>query len=300
MISQCFPRLFRGISSLYLVLFHHRRRNKFTKGEEPAPPPSLTGPANCPVPRVTAPAEKVLRVIRDPLILFFFTLGHPCLFFSFFSLVLVFAWPYALRYQAFYSTNRTTMPKSTFYSREADAFDATKIAKAKASSLRVHFKNMREVGHALQGMNVKKAQNYLADVVNHKQAIPFKRFTGGCGRHAQGKNQNAPGSQVGWPVKACTHFQSLLTNVIANADLKGLDTDNCVIKHVQVNRAVKQRRRTYRAHGRINPYMSNPSHVEMIIVEQGDAVAKAKDTNTGKITRKTAAKNRLKVKAGSD
>ena len=192
------------------------------------------------------------------------------------------------------------MPKSDFYSRKSEAFDASKVAKAKASSLRVHFKNMREVGRALQGRNVKNAQQYLQDVVGRKQAVPFRRFTGGCGRHAQGKNQNAPGSQVGWPVKACTHFISLLTNVVANAELKGLDTDACVIKHVQVNRAVKQRRRTYRAHGRINPYMSNPSHVEIIIVEEGEAVAKAKDTTAGRITRKTASKMRLKVKAGGD
>ena len=31
----------------------------------------------------------------------------------------------------------------------------------------------------------------------------------------------------------------------------------------QVNRAAKMRRRTYRAHGRINPYMSSPCHIEV-------------------------------------
>jgi len=34
--------------------------------------------------------------------------------------------------------------------------------------------------------------------------------------------------------------------------VKGLDTDNMYIQHIQVNQAQKQRRRTYRAHGRIN------------------------------------------------
>lgn len=34
--------------------------------------------------------------------------------------------------------------------------------------------------------------------------------------------------------------------------LKGLDVDNLFIYHIQVNKAQKQRRRTYRAHGRIN------------------------------------------------
>ena len=63
----------------------------------------------------------------------------------------------------------------------------------------------------------------------------------GCGRHAQAKNTNAHGSQVGWPVKSVAHFVSLLTNVAANAELKGLDVDACSIVHVQANAAVKQR-----------------------------------------------------------
>lgn len=36
------------------------------------------------------------------------------------------------------------------------------------------------------------------------------------------------------------------------AQVKGLDTENMYISHIQVNKAQKQRRRTYRAHGRIN------------------------------------------------
>ncbi len=34
--------------------------------------------------------------------------------------------------------------------------------------------------------------------------------------------------------------------------VKGLETENLYIEHIQVNKAQKQRRRTYRAHGRIN------------------------------------------------
>lgn len=182
------------------------------------------------------------------------------------------------------------MPKYSAEERD----DPNKVAKARASSLRVHFKNMREVGHAIKGMKLVKAQAYLEDVVQRKQAVPFKRFTGGRGRHAQAKNLNAPGSQVGWPIKACNHFISLLTNVAANAELKDLDLEACKIVHVQVNRAVKQRRRTYRAHGRIGPYMSNPSHVEIIVEEEGEGVAKADDSKTGKVSRKKIAMRRLR------
>lgn len=54
-----------------------------------------------------------------------------------------------------------------------------------------------------------------------------------------------------WPVKSCKHLLTLLKNAEANADTKGLDTSNLIIKHIQVNQAPKQRRRTYRAHGRV-------------------------------------------------
>ena len=62
-------------------------------------------------------------------------------------------------------------------------------------------------------------------------------------------------SKARWPVKSAEFLESLLKNAEANADTKGLDTSNLIVKHIQVNQAPKQRRRTYRAHGRINPYM---------------------------------------------
>lgn len=54
-----------------------------------------------------------------------------------------------------------------------------------------------------------------------------------------------------WPVKSAEIILGLLKNAEANADTKGLDTASLVVKHIQVNQAPKQRRRTYRAHGRV-------------------------------------------------
>jgi large subunit ribosomal protein L17e len=44
----------------------------------------------------------------------------------------------------------------------------------------------------------------------------------------------------------------LLQNAEANAITKKLDVNKLRIVHIQVQRAPKQRRRMYRAHGRIN------------------------------------------------
>ncbi|KAK6048469.1 hypothetical protein COOONC_14026, partial [Cooperia oncophora] len=41
-------------------------------------------------------------------------------------------------------------------------------------------------------------------------------------------------------------------NAESNAEYKGLDVDHLVVDHIVVQRAAKMRRRTYRAHGRIN------------------------------------------------
>lgn len=122
-------------------------------------------------------------------------------------------------------------------------------------------------------MELAKAKRYLEDVLAHKQAVPFRRFCGGVGRTAQAKARHSNG-QGRWPVKSATFLLGLLKNAESNAEVKGLDVDTLVVSHIQVNKAQKQRRRTYRAHGRINPYMSSPCHIEMILSEKEAPVKK--------------------------
>ena len=57
--------------------------------------------------------------------------------------------------------------------------------KARGFDLRVHFKNTRETAHAIKGMNLRKAEQFLHDVIAKKQIVPFLRYNGGVGRKAQ-------------------------------------------------------------------------------------------------------------------
>eukprot|EP01117_Protostelium_nocturnum_P006615 TRINITY_DN2380_c0_g1_i1.p1 TRINITY_DN2380_c0_g1~~TRINITY_DN2380_c0_g1_i1.p1 ORF type:complete len:200 (-),score=47.01 TRINITY_DN2380_c0_g1_i1:104-703(-) len=155
------------------------------------------------------------------------------------------------------------------YSRESQ--NPTKSVKASGSDLRVHFKNTHEVAVQISGYPLRKAQRFLRDVVAHKQAVPFRRFNGGVGRTAQVNNFYLA-TQGRWPEKSCEFLLNLLENAEANAELKGLDSKNLFIDHIQVNQAQRGRRRTYRAHGRINPYMSSPCHIELILSEKGETV----------------------------
>jgi ribosomal protein L22 len=45
--------------------------------------------------------------------------------------------------------------------------------------------NTRETAQAIKKMPIHRAVTYLKNVIAHKEIIPFRRFAGGVGRHAQ-------------------------------------------------------------------------------------------------------------------
>ncbi|XP_069872022.1 large ribosomal subunit protein uL22-like [Dipodomys merriami] len=161
------------------------------------------------------------------------------------------------------------------------------------SNLRVHFKNTRETAQAIKGMHIRKATKYLKDVTLKKQCVPFRRYNGGVGRCAQAKQWGW--TQGRWPKKSAEFLLHMLKNAESNAELKGLDVDSLVIEHIQVNKAPKMRRRTYRAHGRINPYMSSPCHIEMILTEKEQIVPKPEEevAQKKKVSQKKLKKQKL-------
>ena len=80
----------------------------------------------------------------------------------------------------------------TKYARDIEG----KVAKAKGSNLRVHFKNSRETAKAIKGMNLSAAKKYLQAVIDKKRCIVFRRFCGGVGRTALAKNEGSTNAQV--------------------------------------------------------------------------------------------------------
>jgi large subunit ribosomal protein L17e len=183
------------------------------------------------------------------------------------------------------------------YSVEPDVPEKT--SKARGSHLRVHFKHCREIAHYTKGMKANIAIKRLEDVLAFKGVIPFVKYTGGIGRKAMAKQVKSPGNIGRWPVKAAAVYKDLLENAISNAETKGLDTELLVIDHAQVNRAPPGRRRTYRAHGRIGKYASQPAHIEIILKEKAEGVEKmVEDEAPTKLTKKQAAKLRF-VKIGA-
>ncbi|KAM7246494.1 hypothetical protein CapIbe_002792 [Capra ibex] len=156
-----------------------------------------------------------------------------------------------------------------------DPESLTKSCKSRGSNLRVHFKNTRETAEAIKGIHIRKASKYLQEVTLKKQCVPFRRYVSGVGRCAQAKQ--CGWTQGRWPRKSAEFLLHMLKNAESNAERKGLDVDSLVIEHIQVNKAPQMRRRTYRAHGRINPYGSSPCHIEMILTEKEQIIPKPEE-----------------------
>merc|ERR1719390_375315 len=145
-------------------------------------------------------------------------------------------------------------------------------------------------------MNLRNAQKYLEAVCEKTRCVPFRKHCKGLGRTAQAKEFKM--SQGRWPIKSCKIVLDLLRNAESNADFKNLDSDNLSVSHIQVQRAQGGRRRTYRAHGRINPYQSSPCHIQMICQEKDEDVEKTEEEKTAvvkKFTKKQLAQKRLKI-----
>lgn len=163
-----------------------------------------------------------------------------------------------------------------------NAVNPAKSASSRGSYLRVSFKNTMNTAAAIKGWELERALKYLEDVSEHKRAIPFRKHAGSIGRTAQGKEFGV--TKARWPAKSVKFVTELLKNAQANADAKGLDTEKLVISHIQVNQAPKHRRRTYRAHGRVNAYQSSPCHIEIVLTESGEEVAKAPETSVVRLS----------------
>ncbi|XP_040586960.1 60S ribosomal protein L17-like [Mesocricetus auratus] len=145
----------------------------------------------------------------------------------------------------------------------------------------------------IKGVHIRKATKYLKDVTSRKKCVPFQWYNGGVGRC----------TQWGWTQglrskKSAEFLLRMLKNAESNAELKGLDVDSLVIEHIQVNKAPKMCKRTYRAHSRINPHRSFPCHIEMILTEKEQIVPKPEEevAQKKKISQKKLKKQKLTVR----
>ncbi len=138
------------------------------------------------------------------------------------------------------------------------------VARAKANELSISPKHSIEIARFIKGMTTAEAKAYLADVVEMKKAIPFKRFKRNVA-HQRGLEGWAAGR---YPVKAAKAYIRLLESVEMNAEYIGLDSENLRIDHVSANRGRIHQAFFPRAMGRATPKRRETVNIEIIVTEE--------------------------------
>lgn len=98
------------------------------------------------------------------------------------------------------------------------------------SLLPISLKTSVEICNFIRNKKVPKAKKLLEDVVAMKIAVPYKRYVHDI-PHRRG--HIGPGR---FPIKASDYILKLLSSVEANAQSKGLNTSNLIIKHISAKR----------------------------------------------------------------
>lgn len=159
------------------------------------------------------------------------------------------------------------------------------MAKVAGISLPISTKHSIEICNFIRNKNLSKARDLLKEVIELKKTIPFKRFTGDVG-HKKGKI--GPGR---YPKKASIEIIKLLNTAEANAQFKGLNTSNLVIKHICANKASTPWR-----YGRQRRRKMKRTHVEIIVEEKASKERKKKETKEVKKEAQEVKENKKETK----
>lgn len=160
--------------------------------------------------------------------------------------------------------------------------DPSKAVKARLDNAKVSFKKTREASSTLRKRKVVDAIEYLKNVISKTECVPFRRYNGGCKHTHQARKFSIPSRVVvnedgekefkrgfvqtkgRWPKKSAQFLIDLLENIKENANARNIDPSELVITHVRVTKAPKIYGRTFRAHGRVNPFNKSPCHIQMV------------------------------------
>ena len=155
------------------------------------------------------------------------------------------------------------------------------MARAQGRDLSMSTKQAIEICNFLRNKKLSRAKDILKNVLEKKEAIPFKRFTNGVG-HRKGK--------VGagrYPMKASKAVLALLESVETNAQTKGLNTSDLQLIHICAHKA-----HTPSHNGRQRGRTFKRTHVEVIVKE---SAGKKKETKPKKVeSKKTEEKVEVK------
>lgn len=146
------------------------------------------------------------------------------------------------------------------------------IARGVGRALNISLKHAIEICAYIRGKSLKRSKAFLENVIEKKEAVPFRRFNDDVG--------HKPGVGPGrYPVKAATDILKMLKSVESNADEKGMDVNILVVSHTCANKASRPMRP-----GRHSRRESKRTHVEIGLKEDAK-LSKKTDTKKKQSTK---------------
>ena len=140
-----------------------------------------------------------------------------------------------------------------------------KIAKAMMKNKPVSLKYSLEIISNIKGQPVEKALVWLGRISRMENFLPLRKYNKKVG-HRKGDSQMF--AKAGrYPVRCVNALIELLQTVKANADYKGMDSENLLITHMFASQGFA--RMSYQSQGRISgkARKRKSTHLEVIVRE---------------------------------
>ena len=138
--------------------------------------------------------------------------------------------------------------------------DPDTSAKAIGKEMPISPKFTREICGMVRGMKVNKAISTLEGVIALETPVPLKRYN----KRVSHKQGVGPGR---YPKKAAAAVLGVIKSAVANAEYKGLNTDEMVITTISASRGRVTPGHMARAHGRATEWNQDTVNLEVIIEE---------------------------------
>ena len=138
--------------------------------------------------------------------------------------------------------------------------DPDTSAKAIGKEMPISPKFTREICGMVRGMKVNKAIDTLEGVIALETPVPLKRYN----KRVSHKQGVGPGR---YPKKAAAAVLGVVKSAVANAEYKGLNTDDMVIRTISASRGRVTPGHMARAHGRATEWNQDTVNLEVIIEE---------------------------------
>ncbi len=137
----------------------------------------------------------------------------------------------------------------------SQVYNKEHMARGIGRALPISTKASIEICNSLRKKPVAKAKTMLKDAMDLKTPIKFTRFTNGAG-HKKGMMAGK------YPQKAAKEIFKLIESIESNAQFKGLNTSDTIIKHISAQKGGNAWR-----YGRFRRRKAKRTNIEIVIEE---------------------------------